>query len=1174
MKPELNRIRIGNQTAFSAASFLQPFEYAVDNGFDAFEWFPDKKESGAGWETGEISAETRRTIKNTARAHGIRLSVHAPRQANPMLPESAEPLEEAVRFAEDVGARLLNIHLDAGGGAAAFARALKPLLQRLAATGIRLAIENTPLTTPEDCNDLFRLLFSSAGAGLAVPPCSDAAARRPDAATVGMCLDLGHANLCQATRNDYLQFLDRLESQVPLIHIHLHENYGDADSHLPLFTGPAGRDPTGIEGFVQRLRERRFAGSIILEQWPQPPELLNAARNRLRDMIAKAFGPARPAAETPREPIVFSTDDSMAAAIVAADRQHPSWREKLLWLDRLLAEDRPAPSTGDLVDLAIYLRFLGTGEIPSAEDGGHYRPSHHARLARRIHERLSRLATPENVLIIRSIYPWLPSFNSAFTRAEPLTRIRDIAHRNDIPEELKREIKHTLQNKLHRCAGPEDLTVASDLLARITAPGAGYSPGFVTEFERFYAELQEFFNARSLEDQLTAIDERRSGDGTLIHEFLQAKKRAKTIGQQSAVLDLLTQLRGRLQRQQAGSGAAGQQELQIADIRLEDYAFVVVSRLYNRFEAAGEALPWAQVLTALTWTVENLHLSGLDEEECSAITVELRTWCAPFTAEERLPLLRLGATLDRCRRLAEAYCTRVLELFPDKVERLGRALGVAEHARRVFAEADIRRHLIFQLSKLTALALKAVRSRAGLPPWDVIVPGKAAGRLLAVPHLEQLPASPDSPPVAALLREAQGDEELARGIAALIVGHPIPHLSHLAVRARQAGVVLLAAENIERFDRLQAAAGGWLELDATADRVRLAVSAAGDRTGSSAAGRPPVRPDIAVTAVEPASGPGLLTLDQASPANAGSKAYGARRLSELARQPGADFATPPGVVIPFGILEQCWQGRSRQKERYDALIGRLDSLPRDDFEKALAELRAIFDHLELPGELTAAVQERFSPRQRLMVRSSSNCEDLAELAGAGLYESVANVAPAQAAAAIRKVWASLWTVRAALSRKELGIAHHEAHMAVLIQELITPQLAFILHTTNPVTGRSDQVYMELAVGLGETLASAKEPGVPFRLLYRTSDRRVETLHFASFSHALEPAPDGTLIRSTVDYSGIRLTIDDPFRERVAKRLGAIGKFVEQALGGPQDIEGLILDDVVYLVQARPQQGAG
>lgn len=39
----------------------------------------------------------------------------------------------------------------------------------------------------------------------------------------------------------------------------------------------------------------------------------------------------------------------------------------------------------------------------------------------------------------------LPSFTEAFTATVPLTRIRDIAHRGDIPHDIKQEIKHTIQ---------------------------------------------------------------------------------------------------------------------------------------------------------------------------------------------------------------------------------------------------------------------------------------------------------------------------------------------------------------------------------------------------------------------------------------------------------------------------------------------------------------------------------------------------------------------------------------------------------------------------------------------------------------------------------------------------------------------------------------------------------
>ena len=49
------------------------------------------------------------------------------------------------------------------------------------------------------------------------------------------------------------------------------------------------------------------------------------------------------------------------------------------------------------------------------------------------------------VVAARKVHTKLPSFTEQYTQSTPLTRIRDIAHRNDIPHELKQEIKHTIQ---------------------------------------------------------------------------------------------------------------------------------------------------------------------------------------------------------------------------------------------------------------------------------------------------------------------------------------------------------------------------------------------------------------------------------------------------------------------------------------------------------------------------------------------------------------------------------------------------------------------------------------------------------------------------------------------------------------------------------------------------------
>ncbi|NOZ25495.1 MAG: sugar phosphate isomerase/epimerase [Nitrospirae bacterium] len=265
----MKRIRIGNQTAFSAPPTL-PFEYAAANGFDAFEWFPDRDESGAGWDVQDMDPGTRRYIRETAETHDIALSVHASLKASPMIPEAHGQLVEEFVFARDIGAKLFNIHLYTDEGIEAYVKAITPVVMLSAKMGMRLSIENTPLTSPDDFNRLFRLLLEVGGAKVA---------------HVGMCLDVGHANLCASTRNDYLGFTGRIEPFVPVVHIHMHENYGDSDSHLTVFTGPSREDPSGIESFISGIKARGFSGSLILEQWPQPPALLDQARDRLRRML-------------------------------------------------------------------------------------------------------------------------------------------------------------------------------------------------------------------------------------------------------------------------------------------------------------------------------------------------------------------------------------------------------------------------------------------------------------------------------------------------------------------------------------------------------------------------------------------------------------------------------------------------------------------------------------------------------------------------------------------------------------------------------------------------------------------------------------------------------------------------------------------------------------------------
>src|SRR5439155_15632967 len=202
-----------------------------------------------------------------------------------------------------------------------------------------------------------------------------------------------------------------------------------------------------------------------------------------------------------------------------------------------------------------------------------------------------------------------------------------------------------------------------------------------------------------------------------------------TSPEQLAALRTLTTLRQGFLEAVEMNPSLETQDFLLADIALEDFAFALLSEMLNGFEAERAGSLWEPSLDTLLLTITNLELSCLDPEECRALGAELRAWRETFDPSDREQLLRLKATADRARRLAEDYSDRIMALFPQRVEKLGRALSVAEPAIQVFCEADIRGHIIFQLSKLVESLLRRLREQLALPAWDVLVPGQAVGRV-------------------------------------------------------------------------------------------------------------------------------------------------------------------------------------------------------------------------------------------------------------------------------------------------------------------------------------------------------------------------------------------------------------------------------------------------------------
>jgi phosphoglucan,water dikinase len=901
----------------------------------------------------------------------------------------------------------------------------------------------------------------------------------------------------------------------------------------------------------------------------------------------------------------------------------------------------------DLASAAVYLQWVSTGVIECSESGGHQRPNRAANVARGIFINIERAlgdaygnagVDEAPRLAARRVLPWLPSFSGQFTCAVPLTRIRDIAHRNDIPQDVKQEIKHTIQNKLHRNAGPEDLVATEKMLARITAKPGEYNESFVNEFRIFHAELKDFFNARTTMERLDAIESGldESGKGSLgalraaksaldaaspdalaawaagagggTPGAASARERELALATQHAATSLraslLAKLASGLRNDASDDAIATRQAWRAAEQALEQFAFVLASRVVGTLEAEGgagamaaargAAAAWGPALTSAVLCVRHLGLSGFRAAECAAVEAGLAAARdAPGLGADLAAALRVKAAAQRARRLTEAHAVALVDAFGERAAVLGRGLGLPDSTSKVVAEAEVRASVAFALSNTLTLLLRAAAAAAGnADGTECVVGGDAIGTLREVERLSPgaVPAGSDA--TVLIVRAADGDEEVGAagaGVAGVFLLQELPHLSHLAVRARQEHVVLATCAEEAPAAAARKLLGRRVRLRASAEGVTLTAydgaEAGSEPASAGAAARAAAKAASAggaqAGAVTRVSTAVLVPLEKADAASCGAKAATcgelARIAAKLSSSATSSFDTPPGVVLPFGCMEGALASAGATAS-YDALLKTLETAPLEGgaLDAACDAMRQLLTAARPPAALLSQAAAALAARgdSRCVVRSSANVEDLAGLSGAGLYESVTGVRADDAAAlgaAVGAVWASLHTRRAVLARRAARVPQAAAAMAVLMQEMVPCTHSFVLHTAAP--GRPGAVLAEVAVGLGETLASGTQ-GAAWRLEADAPDASsgiapVRTLGFANLSTALVPR-DGGVGSVVVDYSRQPLSGAAEARAALGGQLGAVGRALEAALGCPQDVEGGLVGTRVFVVQSRPQ----
>jgi len=228
-------------------------------------------------------------------------------------------------------------------------------------------------------------------------------------------------------------------------------------------------------------------------------------------------------------------------------------------------------------------------------------------------------------------------------------------------------------------------------------------------------------------------------------------------------------------------------------------------------------------------------------------------------------------------------------------------------------------------------------------------------------------------------------------------------------------------------------------------------------------------------------------------------------------------------------------------------------------------IRALFTKTPIPPDLrdllVPAIPSRFL-RKVVSVRSSAPGEDSSKTSFAGLHESFVNISGQDAILDhIRLVWASLWSDRALLYRKELGLDVKKSAMAVIIQDMVQGERSGVVFGKSPMD--EFQSVLEAVYGLNQGLVDGTVE--PDRWIL---NRKTGVILSHSPSHrdkALKPAPEGVRLVSLP----AELKSKTPLQEGEVREVYGLAMKAESLFGVPQDVEWTYKKDILHTLQARP-----
>jgi pyruvate,water dikinase len=290
--------------------------------------------------------------------------------------------------------------------------------------------------------------------------------------------------------------------------------------------------------------------------------------------------------------------------------------------------------------------------------------------------------------------------------------------------------------------------------------------------------------------------------------------------------------------------------------------------------------------------------------------------------------------------------------------------------------------------------------------------------------------------------------------------------------------------------------------------------------------------------------------------------------SQLAALSAQGFPVPPGFVV----TTEAFAALVHAADLHDELGELLDASPAS--ARLAEELQARIKAMSLPELVSAALRKQLLEFDRRSggealwaVRSSAVAEDLAGASFAGQYDSILGVTGFdEITRALLRCWASFFNLHALQYRRDRNIRDFRG--AVVVQRLVSADVAGVCFTLDPVSGASDRVLVNANFGLGESVVSGRV--TPDTFVIDKVSRCVIDRQVTTKTLKIVPERGGTAEVAIDESLRCRASLSD----EQAMAVATLAIRVEEREGRPVDIEWAMLNGELFLLQSRPITAAG